>query len=164
VLSYLAGFYSDGPGKDVYDERNEVRLDPKDVLEYFWRIDFASGFKTRMTSFWAKHSEHFRTLAKANFMSKLLEACAQEPSSALAVTARISLMPWWARRPGRRRWKHCNKGSCRVAQRVCALDIGRYVATDILRLVLANGSQLIYMPGDVDGLLPNDRALFWWVL
>ncbi|MFP3335154.1 hypothetical protein SB761_31130, partial [Pseudomonas sp. SIMBA_064] len=50
VLSYLAGFYSDGPGKDAYDERNEVRLQAKDVLDYFWSIDFATAFKTRMTS------------------------------------------------------------------------------------------------------------------
>jgi hypothetical protein len=167
VLSYLAGFYSDGPGKDVYDERNEVRLDPKDVLEYFWRIDFASGFKTRMTSFWAKHSEHFRTLAKANFMSKLLEACAQEPSSALArhgqdiAHALVGETTWPPSLEALQ--QRVLPGG---ATRVCALDIGGYVATDILRLQLANGSQLIYMPGDVDGLhyFQNDQALFWWVL
>lgn len=167
VLSYLAGFYSDGPGKDAYDERNEVRLEARDVLDYFWSIDFATAFKTRMTSFWAEHSENFRTLAKANFMSKLLEVCAQEPSSALARHAQDiadALV-------GETTWPPSLEAlQQRVlpggATRVCALDIGGYVATDILRLQLANGSQLIYMPGDVDCLhyFPNNQALFWWVL
>lgn len=167
VLSYLAGFYSDGPGKDAYDERNEVRLEARDVLDYFWSIDFATAFKTRMTSFWAEHSENFRTLAKANFMSKLLEVCAQEPSSALARHAQDiadALV-------GKTTWPPSLEALQQRllpggATRVCALDIGGYVATDILRLQLANGSQLIYMPGDVDCLhyFPNNQALFWWVL
>ncbi|BAN56136.1 MULTISPECIES: membrane-targeted effector domain-containing toxin [Pseudomonas] len=167
VLSYLAGFYSDGPGKDAYDERNEVRLEARDVLDYFWSIDFATAFKTRMTSFWAEHSENFRTLAKANFMSKLLEVCAQEPSSALARHAQDIADDL----VGKTTWPPSLEAlQQRVlpggATRVCALDIGGYVATDILRLQLANGSQLIYMPGDVDCLhyFPNNQALFWWVL
>lgn len=167
VLSYLAGFYSDGPGKDAYDERNEVRLEARDVLDYFWSIDFATAFKTRMTSFWAEHSENFRTLAKANFMSKLLEVCAQEPSSALArhaqdiADALVGKTTWPPSREDLQ--QRVLPGG---ATRVCALDIGGYVATDILRLQLANGSQLIYMPGDVDCLhyFPNNQALFWWVL
>lgn len=167
VLSYLAGFYSDGPGKDAYDERNEVRLEARDVLDHFWSIDFATAFKTRMTSFWAEHSENFRTLAKANFMSKLLEVCAQEPSSALArhaqdiADALVGKTTWPPSREDLQ--QRVLPGG---ATRVCALDIGGYVATDILRLQLANGSQLIYMPGDVDCLhyFPNNQALFWWVL
>lgn len=167
LLSYLVGFYSDGPGKDAYDERNEVRLDAKAVLEDFWKIDFAADFKRRLASFWSNHSEHFRTLAKANFLSKVLEVCAHDSASELArqchdiVQALAGDTPW---PPSLETLQ--KKVLPATGVRVCTFDIGGYVATDILRLQLKSGSQLIYLPGDIDCLhyFQDDQALFWWVL
>lgn len=167
LLSYLAGFYSDGPGKDAYDEHNEVRLDPKDVLEDFWKIDFAVDFKTRLASFWSNHSENFRTLAKANFLSKVLETCAKDAESALArhghdiVQAVAGDTPW---PPTLKSLQQKILPGAGV--RVCTFDIGGHVATDILRLQMNDGSQLIYLPGDIEGLyfFQDVQALFLWVL
>ncbi|CAK17075.1 membrane-targeted effector domain-containing toxin [Pseudomonas entomophila] len=167
LLSYLVGFYSDGPGKDVYDEHNEVRLDAKDVLEDFWNIDFAADFKRRLDTFWTNHSENFRTLAKANFLSKILEACAHDPDSALArqcsdiVRALTGAMPW----PPSAQALH-QRTLPGDDVRVCTFDIGGHVATDILRLQMQDGSQVIYLPGDVEGLyyFQDVQTLFLWVL
>ncbi|QXH50484.1 membrane-targeted effector domain-containing toxin [Pseudomonas fakonensis] len=168
LLSYLVGFYTDGPDKGEYDERNEVRLDARRVLEYFWSIDFASNFKQRLTAFWAKHYSDFRTLAKLNFLSKVLQACAENPGSALAkccAEASEALV-------GGQFWPPSHEQLLREVApdkarvRLSALDIGGYVATDILRIVMNDGRQLLYIPGDVDALqlFPNEQALFWWVL
>lgn len=167
LLSYLVGFYSDGPGKDVYDEHNEVRLDAKDVLDDFWKIDFAADFKRRLGTFWANHSENFRTLAKANFLSKVLEVCAHDPMSALArqcsdiVQALAGKISWPPSTQALRQRTLPGDGV-----RVCTFDIGGHVATDILRLQMQDGSQVIYLPGDVEGLLyfQDVQALFLWVL
>lgn len=51
LLSYRTGFYSDGQDKDLYDEHNEVALDPRQVLEYFWEIDFSQQFKASVEQF-----------------------------------------------------------------------------------------------------------------
>lgn len=167
LLSYLVGFYSDGPGKDVYDEHNEVRLDAKDVLEDFWKIDFAADFKRRLGTFWTNHSENFRTLAKANFLSKILEACAHDPTSALArqggdiMRALAGATPW---PPSAQTLNQRTLPGNGV--RACTFDIGGHVATDILRLQMQDGSQVIYLPGDIDGLyhFQDVQALFLWVL
>lgn len=167
LLGYLVGFYSDGPGKDAYDELNEVRLDARNVLEYFWSIDFASHFKSRLKSFWSTHSENFRTLAKANFLSKVLEACAQDPTSGLAKCCRevtqalVGDISWPPSIAALQHQSATGKGI-----RACTFDIGGHVATDILRVQMQDGRQLVYLPGDVDALqvFENDQALFWWVL
>ncbi|MFJ4157300.1 dermonecrotic toxin domain-containing protein [Pseudomonas sp. NPDC089752] len=167
LLSYLVGFYSKGPGTAPYDEHNEVRLDPKDVLDYFWNIDFANDFKARLKDFWASHADDFRLLAKANFMSKALEAIAREPSSILATGCRQAIQrlvgeaPWPPTMEALRQEQALGGDD-----QVSAFDIGGHVATDMLCMRLEDGSQLVYSPGDEDGLhlFANEQALFWWVL
>ncbi|MFK3773275.1 membrane-targeted effector domain-containing toxin [Pseudomonas sp. NPDC089406] len=168
LLSYLVGFYTDGPDKGEYNEHNEVRLDARQVLEYFWSIDFASDFNQRLTTFWAKHASDFRTLAKLNFLSKVLEVCAENPGSALATCcaeaseALVGGQFWPPSQPQLLREVAPDKAAVRLS----ALDIGGYVATDILRIVMSDGRQLLYIPGEVDALqlFPDEQALFWWVL
>ncbi|QXH45906.1 membrane-targeted effector domain-containing toxin [Pseudomonas xanthosomatis] len=168
LLSYLVGFYTDGPDKGEYDERNEVRLDARQVLEYFWSIDFASNFKQRLKAFWAKHYSDFRTLAKLNFLSKVLEACAENPGSALAkccaeASAALVGGQFW---PPSQEQLLREVAPDKAKVRLSALDIGGHVATDILRIVMTDGRQLLYIPSEVDALqlFPDEQALYWWVL
>ncbi|MFF7108452.1 dermonecrotic toxin domain-containing protein [Pseudomonas sichuanensis] len=167
LLGYLVGFYSDGPDKGVYDEHNEVRLDARQVLNYFWSIDFATDFNNRLSAFWSEQPTHFRTLAKANFLSKVLEVCAQAPGSALAkCCAEVSqaLVGGQLWPPTQEQLQEEVVPSPEV--RLCALDIGGHVATDILRVEMQDGRQLLYLPGEVDALqlFPDSNELFWWVL
>ncbi|MEN5237800.1 membrane-targeted effector domain-containing toxin [Pseudomonas sp. TWI923] len=167
LLGYLVGFYSDGPDKGVYDEHNEVRLDARQVMDYFWSIDFAADFNKHLSAFWSGQSTQFRTLAKANFLSKVLEVCAHDPGSALArccgeVSQALVGGQFWP--PTQEQLQQEVAPSPEI--RLCALDIGGHVATDILRVEMQDGRQLLYLPGEVDALqlFPDSNELFWWVL
>lgn len=167
LLSYLSGFYTDGPGADSYDAHNEVPLKPAEVLEYFWEIDFSTDFNARIHSFWSARSDAFRTLAKVNFMSKVLEVRIQEPGSALAeccaeiARTLVGDYPWPLSLAQLQEQVTATPGL-----RLCTFDIGGYVATDMLRIVLDDGRQLLYTPGAVNPLhlFADSHELYWWVL
>ena len=167
LLGYLSGFYTAGPDQTVYDERNELPLDPRQVLSTFWAVDFSQRFHEQMRGFWATHSDNFRTLAKVNFLAKVQEECeATHDPAVRAVYRRIAqaladpldtpftldqLRTSQAPAPG---------------IRLSTFDIGGYEASDILRVVLEDGRQLLYTPGEVEALhLFGDASeLQWWVL
>ncbi|QXH59113.1 membrane-targeted effector domain-containing toxin [Pseudomonas maumuensis] len=167
LLGYLSGFYQEGPGADSYDAHNEVALSPQEVLNYFWEIDFCSDFKARIHSFWGSHSDAFRTLAKANFLSKVLEVRHQTPDSALAkccgeIADALLGGAIWPPTVAQLQ----EEVSTPEGMRFCTFDIGGYVATDILRIVMSDGRQLLYTPGAVTALhlFADTTELFWWVL
>lgn len=167
LLSYRTGFYSDGQDKDLYNEHNEVALDPRQVLEYFWEIDFSQQFKASMEQFWQQHHDDFRTLAKSMFLSKVLEARIDHPGSALASTATVAAQAL----AGAHDWPPSleqlrEEVAPGTGVRLCTFDIAGHVATDILRMELENGVQMLYIPGETDALqlFENKAALYLWVL
>lgn len=167
LLGYRTGFYSDGPNKPPYDQHNEVAIAPKDVLEYFWQIDFCATFRRRASAFWLNHADDFRTLAKANFLGKVLEACANQPNSPLALRAAqvaqaLTGDPGWPPTVAQLQRQVLPAAGFRL----CTFDIGGHLATDVLRVELPDGQQLLYLPGEVDALhlFANHDALYWWVL
>ncbi|WP_449434650.1 dermonecrotic toxin domain-containing protein [Pseudomonas putida] len=167
LLSYLTGFYREGPEKESYDTHNEVPLAPEEVLNFFWSIDFSSTFKARLASFWSTHSDDFRTLAKANFLGKVLQAHASAPGTALAqccaeVATALTGGHFWP--PTLEQLEQTVVAAEGI--RLCAFDIGGYLATDMLRVEMPDGRQLLYTPGAIDALhLFADRIeLYWWVL
>lgn len=68
-LSIYGGFYRVDASHAVYDERNEVRLDPQQVLTAFWRLDFAGRYAEALGTFRARHGEDYCVLARARFMA-----------------------------------------------------------------------------------------------
>ena len=167
LLGYLSGFYTDGPDKAVYDERNEVPLAPSEVLGAFWMIDFSRRFNEQVHTFWATHSDTFRTLAKVNFLAKVQEEC-----EATADLERRALYRRIAQELAGPLDTAVTLDQLRASQvpaagiRLSTFDIGGYEASDILRVVLEDGRQLLYTPGEVDALhLFGDAGeLQWWIL
>lgn len=167
LLSYRTGFYSDGATKGMFDEHNEVSMAPRDVLADLWKIDFCSTFGQSVTTFWKRHADNFRTLAKANFLSKLLETCKHEHNAEkLARYRRVA-----SALVGTADWPPSLNQLQQQAPpvqgvRLCTFDIGGHVATDILRVELDDGYQLLYTPGEVDALqlFTSHSELYWWVL
>ncbi|HAL66367.1 MAG TPA: hypothetical protein DCP84_01585 [Pseudomonas sp.] len=167
LLSYLTGFYSNGPGPGFYDEHNEIRLEPQAVLEDFWQIDFSTQFHHRLQAFWQEHAEHFRVLAKVNFLAKVIEMCAADSSTALAHLVRrvaTALTGLDIASPTLEQLQAVVPPA--AGYRVCTFDIGGHVASDFLRIVLEDGSQLLYTPGETEALhfFPTRQDLYWWVL
>ncbi|MBF8721620.1 membrane-targeted effector domain-containing toxin [Pseudomonas guariconensis] len=166
-LDVYAGFYRDGPGKGVYDEHNEVRLLPKDALDYFWQIDFSSQYHQRLATFWAQHDDDYRTLAKARFLSTLLEVRARQGDNLLArrallVAKALAGIHGWPPTLQQLRQTTTPTGTCKVH----TFDIGGYVASDVLRVVMDDGYQLLYLPGEDEALklFASERDLYGWVL
>ncbi|MFK0311447.1 membrane-targeted effector domain-containing toxin [Pseudomonas sp. NPDC090233] len=167
LLTYLTGFYTDGPEAESFDEHNELAIAPRDVLEYFWQIDFCSDFKQQVEAFWAAHSDDYRVLAKVNFLSKVLEERASNPGSPLALqagrvaTALVGDIAWPPTLEQLRQQVQPSAGL-----RVGTFDIGGHVASDILRVEMLDGQQLLYLPGEVDALhlFASHDDLYWWLL
>ncbi|NQD55068.1 hypothetical protein HP546_06850 [Pseudomonas sp. CM25] len=167
LLSTYCGFYSKGPGEAAYDERNEIRLLPKDALDYFWSIDFSSLFDQRARDFWTRHGDDYRTLAKATFLVKALETQAHAGNKALAARVRLAAEALAGKRDGAPTLAHLQQTNLPPAgMKVLAFSLGERISSDILRIVMADGYQLLYLPGEAEAfrLFANDRELHAWVL
>ncbi|MGE7991834.1 dermonecrotic toxin domain-containing protein [Pseudomonas sp. NPDC089554] len=167
LLGYLTGFYNEGPPQDVFNEHNEIGIAPGDVLSAFWEIDFSNVFKHKLTQFWATQADDFRTLAKANFLGKVLDTYASDDNRTLAIHARqvaLALSGLGELPPTLEQLRETHAPS--PGYRLCTFDIGGHVASDILRVELQDGGQFLYTPGEVEALhyFADRKALYWWVL
>lgn len=150
-LQTMGGFYTARPQADAFNEGNEVKMLPSSVMNDLWALDFSAQYRAKLAQFWQRCSEDFRTLAKANFLSKALEdrhsghlpeADFQTLINALAgdfqVPVQLSMLRSAAGKP--------------AGVRVTAFDIGGYEASDILRIATPQGRQMLYIPGDTDAI------------
>lgn len=167
LLSYRTGFYSDGPEHLSFDASNEVRLAPRDILADLWHVDFSADFHQQVAQFWTRHADNFRTLAKANFLAKVVWACENEHDDAKVnryreVALALTGIQGWP--PSLTQLQQ--QADPVAGIRVCTFDIGGHVATDILRVELADGCQVLYTPGAVEALhtFASNDELYWWVL
>ncbi|MDH4549658.1 DUF6543 domain-containing protein [Pseudomonas sp. BN607] len=94
-LSTYGGFYRVDASHAVYDERNEVRLDPQHVLKAFWRLDFAGRYTEMLSTFRARHGEDYCVLARARFIAAVGQAGLSEPErhELMAVTLAAPALP-----------------------------------------------------------------------
>ncbi|WP_455922350.1 membrane-targeted effector domain-containing toxin [Pseudomonas putida] len=165
LLHQMGGFYTQGPNERVYNEKNEVRLDPQDVLNDFWGLNFASDFADETSSFWANHREDFRIMAKANFISKALEDREARRISdrqfKLLLKAVAGDVPFPISL--RTLQKHVPSST---TLKVYPFAVGGCVSTDILRIVDQDGWQYLYMPGAVNTFhaFETEQDLYWWVM
>ncbi|MFV3287853.1 dermonecrotic toxin domain-containing protein [Pseudomonas sp. NY11955] len=167
LLSYLTGFYKDGADKQVFDEHNEIPIAPQDVLQDFWEIDFCGEFHKRLDDFWQRYADDYRTLAKVNFLAKVLEVSADAGHSELARRARKVATALTGASSWPPNLEQLQQQTTPAAgYRVCTFDIGGHLATDILRVEMEDGYQLLYTPGELEALhlFRNRSELYWWVL
>lgn len=134
----LSGFYTAGAAAEVFDECNEVRLPPAQVMRDFRAVDFKSGFHTKPSAFWRDFAGDFRTTSRASYLASAL----QDHQAG-----------WLSDEdPGLRAWRRENRpllpaslkalrASAPAGQTVSVwtFDIIGYEASDILRIVVTNG-------------------------
>lgn len=165
LLDGYGGFYNVGADAAIYNETNEVRLRPSEVLKDLWAINFSELYRTKMQQFWALHSDDFRTLAKLNFLAKALDEHDGErlnnENLKTLIKAVASDIDW----PVSRAYLQ-TEAPVAEGLRVCALNIGGYSATDILCISDSNGAQILYTPGELDcfHILASESDLHWWLL
>lgn len=73
-LSVYGGFYRVDASHALFDERNELRLDARTVLEQFWSMDFAATYGHRLAGFRAERGEDFCVLARSRFLAAVAQA------------------------------------------------------------------------------------------
>ncbi|MFJ5295078.1 membrane-targeted effector domain-containing toxin [Pseudomonas sp. NPDC088368] len=164
-LQAMSGFYTDGPKEQAYDEANEVRLLPQDVMEAFWTLDFKTRFNTQLTAFWQHCADDFRTLSKANFIAKAVEDHGSAVLDSEQFTSLLEAVGIDLKQPVTLATLQAESRSSRHI-RIAKLDIAGYEATDILRFVEPGGRQFVYVPGEVDAFQVFDTPddLQWWLM
>ena len=165
ALQVSSGFYTAGPEQQVFDETNEVRLLPQEVLKLLWSVDFKTRFKQKSERFWRDCADDFRTLAKANFIAKAIE---DHHSSHLTHEQLASLMAALGinlAQPVDLSLLQ-SRQSPGADTRIATLDIAGYEASDILRIVQPNGRQFLYIPGETTAfqVFDTDHDLQWWLM
>lgn len=165
TLQMLSGFYTAGPDADAFDERNEIRMLPAQVMSDFWAVDFKSRYQEMLKAFWRDFADDFRTLAKANFIASALEDrrtgwLSEEDLRSVLRAANVepsavpSLQTLQASAPAS------------VEAKVWTFDVIGYEASDILRIVTSGGRQILYTPGEVQAFhaFATPEELHWWLL
>jgi hypothetical protein len=147
-LDSTSGFYTAGPQADSFDEHNEVKMLPTGVMSDLWALDFSAQYRARLEHFWQTCADNFRTLAKANFLSKALE---DRHSGHLSNVDFVTIIDAVAsdfqvpvQLPMLRSTAPAASGL-----RITAFDIGGHEASDILRIVTPRGKQILYIPGEI---------------
>jgi hypothetical protein len=163
LLDVYGGFYTAGPHADTYNESNEVRLHGNDVLKDFWSIDFSALYEERLTTFWTRSGDDFRTLAKCNFLIKAVKARDKGQLSdedfQYVTQAVIGPFTWPVSLPMLQALHPCT-GNVR------SLDVAGYVAINALRIVAPKGRQIVYLPGEINAFTVLETAtdMHFWVL
>lgn len=165
LLDAYGGFYNEGPHAAIYNETNEVRMYPSEVVKDLWNINFSVLYREKMQRFWTLHSDDFRTLAKLNFLARALDehddSRLNNENLKTVIKAVAGNVTW----PISREMLEA-QASTDAQLRVCALDIGGYTATDILCITDRNGVQILYTPGELDSfhIFATQSDLHWWLL
>ena len=144
-LAVYGGFYTDGPQHGFYDERNEVRMLPAEVLNDFWTLDFSAGYRRQMDSFWAQHSDNFCVLAKVRYLASAGEALSGNQLSATDFGMLRSVLATGPRPVTLAQLRGPMPATSAVS--VFHLELGGFKARDILRIVDQSGRQILYVCG-----------------
>lgn len=163
LLGLYAGFYSEGPSAENFNQSNEVRLLGSDVLKVFWEVDFSTRYTEQLSKFWQSSSGDFRVLAKCSFLSQAVQALQQNDLGGddfqRIIASVIGPITWPVT-------LQMLRTTYPVGAEVRALDVDRHVATDVLRLVEDSGRQTLYLPGEAPAfrLMDSEADLHWWLL
>jgi len=158
-LSLYGGFYMDGPTHERFDERNEVRLLPAEVLEDFWALDFSAGYRRQMDRFWAQHSDDFCLLAKASFLAHAGESVGRHRLSLADFhVLRRAITPDPDPVPSLAQLRSPSLG-------MFYLELGEFKARDVLRIAGEGGRQMIYLCADEEPFRCFDthQQLYEWL-
>lgn len=148
ALDSEGGFYVAGPQTDSFDEHNEVKMLGSKVMSDLWALDFGAQYRAKLEHFWQTCAEDFRTLAKANFLSKALE---DRHSGHLSEVDFRTIIDAVARDFHASVQLSMLRSTATAAPglRITAFDVGGYEAGDILRIVTPRGKQILYIPGEI---------------
>ncbi len=94
-LSLYGGFYRVDANQAEYDERNEVRLSPQQVLQALWDMDFAGRYAQALQRFRTQRGEDYCVWARARFLAAVARSALSAPErrELLAATLAVPTPP-----------------------------------------------------------------------
>jgi hypothetical protein len=93
------GFYNQGSEAGTFGAHNEVKLDPRKVMDDFWALNFAATVRVRNDDFWRKEGLDLPLLIKVRFIADIEVSLAE---GSIGVDDRAQLWTWMRLEPGRR--------------------------------------------------------------
>ncbi|MFY0731573.1 membrane-targeted effector domain-containing toxin [Pseudomonas sp. NFX15] len=163
LIDSYAGFYTAGPKAMLFNETNEVKLHGNEVLKDFWRLDFNSLYRERLTTFWSESGTDFRTLAKCNFLIQAVRARDKRQLSdedfQFITEAVMGPVSWPVSLAFLQAHHPCSS-------QVRTLDVDGHVANNILRFAASKGRQIVYLPGASSAFrtLKTPIDMHYWIL
>lgn len=164
LLGLYGGFYTDGPEARRYDEHNEVRLEPRRVLDRLWDLDFAAGFQRRQSSFWQEHGVEVRILAKLSYVSEALQAGLSGQLDEQQLRLALDAVDFdSSAQPLLEHFKQVSPPHAGI--RIGTLSLAGQHSTDVLWVKGPGGLQLLYLPGCVPSFqgFDSERAVVEWL-
>ncbi|KAJ3617301.1 hypothetical protein Zmor_008828 [Zophobas morio] len=159
------GVYWQGFGCDHYGIRNEIKIKPSVLRDIIWKLGFATKVDQELSKFWNEHQDDWRMLAKAEFLRSALEA---KEKGFLDENDYVYLLMGLT--PGVPINKpvtlfHLRQKSIPLID-VRLFDINGYTATDILRFLLKDGKEILYIPGSQQSFytFESDHRLRQWIV
>lgn len=164
LLAQMGGFYTGDAHAAHYNEHNEVRLDPRKVLQHFWDVDFANQYLSRLRGFWINQESAYRTVSKISMLCSATLQCQRGDMAVedfLEVYAAVANDPSSPFSPEKLYGDNVSSSTTVVR----ALDVEGMVSHDVLRFCTAQGREILYcaMQHPSFVTVKNAEALYQWV-
>lgn len=143
LLAQMGGFYTADTHAQAYNEHNEVRLDPREVHSYFWQVDFARLYASKLRGFWINHYPLYCTVSKLSMLCSATLHCqkgllaAEDFLEVYAAVVNDTSSPF---RPE----KLLGDISAQSTTQVRSFDIEGIVNHTMLRFCTATGREILY--------------------
>ncbi len=164
LLMQMGGFYSADASANFYDERNEVRLDPRQVMDEFWRLDFSSLFATRLKAFWINQRTFYCLTAKISLLACATYQCLAAKMAVedfIVVYNAVLNDPSTPFRPFKLSGPVVGASSTVVR----TFDIAGFTSDSVLRFCTPEGRQILYCALQRPAFVAfdTDEQLYAWV-
>lgn len=164
LLAQMGGFYTADAHAAHYNEHNEVRLDPRKVLQHFWDADFANQYTSRLRGFWINQESAYRTVSKISMLCSATLQCQRGDMAVedfLEVYAAVANDPSSPFSPEKLYGDNVSSSTTVVR----ALDVEGMVSHTVLRFCTAQGREILYcaMQHPSFVTVKNAEALYQWV-
>ncbi|WAH55942.1 hypothetical protein LZ023_23290 [Pseudomonas silvicola] len=165
LLSLFGGLYLEGPGAKLYDEHNEVRVLPRDLLNDFWAIGFASRYLEALAQFWAEQGATYKVLAKVEMIGQALHQCREGQLSQTDCECVLAALVGSTQLPLSLQQLQAPVTPDEAIATVREFDIDGISAKDILRVVTPGGREILYLSGERPAFQVCDGAaeVYAWV-
>jgi hypothetical protein len=165
LLDVDSGFYCADGNAGNYDETNEIRLHARDVMKTFWDINVADRYKTAIATFWEKHSDNFRALAKCTCIAKAIEDYEKGYLTREHFTIVLNAVVGNVSRP--LNWQMLlEEAPIDNGLSIRKFCIDHFVSTDIISITDDSDLNILYVPGEPRGFhcFNNVEELHEWLV